>query len=61
MTMYKIPENLMSITEAARTLFVSKRTVYNAVKGGELRARYGGLRGTRIIGVYRADVAKLRK
>jgi predicted DNA-binding protein (UPF0251 family) len=46
----------MSLTDAARKLGVSRTAVTNAAKQGRFRPVLGGIDGTRIVGVYAADV-----
>ena len=50
---------ILTPREAADRLEVCTRTVTRGVHAGILRAKYGGLRKDRIVGVYAEDVAKL--
>ena len=51
--------NLLTTAEAGARLGVSARTVQRAVRNGLLRAKLGGIMGTRIIGVEPEAVQEL--
>ena len=52
---------LFTTVEAGQLLGVSARTVQRAVRNGLLRAKLGGIMGTRIIGVEPEAVDELIK
>ena len=52
---------LLTTVEAGQLLGVSARTVQRAVRNGLLRAKLGGIMGTRIIGVEPEAVDELIK
>ena len=53
--------NILTLKEAAYRLEVHPRTVARGVRAGILRAKYGGLRKNRIVGIFAEDVESLRK
>ena len=52
---------LLTTAEAGKRLGVSGRTVQRAVRNGLLRAKLGGIMGTRIVGVEPEAVDELIK
>ena len=52
---------ILTPREAADRLEVCTRTVTRGVRVGILRAKYGGLRKDRIVGIYAEDVEKLSR
>lgn len=50
---------LLTTAEAGKRLGVSGRTVQRAVRNGLLRAKLGGIMGTRIIGIEPEAVQEL--
>lgn len=52
---------LLTTVEAGKRLGVSARTVQRAVRDGLLRAKMGGIMGTRIVGVEPEAVDELIK
>jgi hypothetical protein len=52
---------ILTPREAADRLEVCTRTVTRGVRAGILRAKYGGLRKDRIVGIYAEDVEKLSR
>ena len=52
---------LLTTAEAGKRLGVSARTVQRAVRDGLLRAKMGGIMGTRIVGVEPEAVDELIK
>ncbi len=51
---------ILTPREAADRLEVCTRTVTRGVRAGLLRAKYGGLRKDRIVGIYADSVEALR-
>ena len=54
-------DKLLTTAEAGKLLGVSARTVQRAVRNGLLRARLGGILGTRILGIEPEAVDELIK
>ena len=54
-------QEVITTREAANRLEVSTRTITRGVHAGILRAKYGGLRKDRIVGIYAEDVEKLSR
>ena len=50
---------ILTTAEAGKRLGVSRRTVQRAVRNGLLRAKLGGIMGTRIIGIEPEAVQEL--
>ena len=57
--MVKKQNELITTHEAARRLECSPRTVQRACRSGQLRAKWCGLMGDRVRGVYAASVDEL--